>query len=615
MTRSARAVLAVCVVFFAIPTAIWAEPVPEGSSKSVAPPGQTKDAQILVDLESWADAQAVAERAGLVLASQSRASSSWYYLTADDQSSINNALTILESTPGVRMAVAGATQKYTQHDFVPDDPYFETLGGGWANPGQWYLDNPFTDDLDIRVTEAWDRGVTGKGVLVGVVDDGLQINHPDLAANVVTNLSWNFGNNTQDPSPVYSSDGHGTSVAGVIGAVGNNGIGVSGVAPEVGLVGLRVDFYQQGDNQFSDATRYRSDVIKVKNHSYGIPIGYIPDNMLALANEQSAAEGVINVRSAGNEGSNANAKQLQASRHSLTVAAMAADGKYAYYSNFGANVFVTAPSSANASYPRITTTDRTGPLGYSDGENPTFPDPDYTPSFGGTSASAAIVSGGVAEILQVNPNLNIRGIKHILARTSRKIDPNDSDWTTNAAGFDFNPNYGFGLIDVDAACRLAETFTQPEEELYYETGRINVNRIIPDDNSTGITRTFDLEGDGFLETVEATFGFTHAFPGDLDIVLTSPSGTESRLAYAGTWAAYMRDWETGQVDPLVWTFSSAAFWGEDLTGTWTMKVSDEVAWDEGDWEYFSVAAYASVPEPATLSMLLVGALTILRRKT
>ena len=71
--------------------------------------------------------------------------------------------------------------------------------------------------------------------------------HPDLVNNYDAADSWDFGNNDPDPAPYYAFDDHGTSVAGIAAAQGNNGIGVSGTAPNASLAGLRLDFLTDTD--------------------------------------------------------------------------------------------------------------------------------------------------------------------------------------------------------------------------------------------------------------------------------------------------------------------------------------------------------------------------------
>src|SRR5205085_2327301 len=87
-----------------------------------------------------------------------------------------------------------------------------------------------TPGLDGNVQAAWDMGVTGKGVTIGINDTGMEVTQPDLAGNVSPLASYDFLSGDDDPSPAAGED-HATAVAGVAAAQANNGIGGSGVAP------------------------------------------------------------------------------------------------------------------------------------------------------------------------------------------------------------------------------------------------------------------------------------------------------------------------------------------------------------------------------------------------
>ena len=112
---------------------------------------------------------------------------------------------------------------------------------------QWFLENTGQDAFatlggivgeDINHSGALVLGITGEGVRVNVIDTGLEIQHPDLQANIVAGGSYNYLDGSSDPTNTTSSAGdHGTSAAGIIAAVGSNGIGVSGVAGAAQLQG------------------------------------------------------------------------------------------------------------------------------------------------------------------------------------------------------------------------------------------------------------------------------------------------------------------------------------------------------------------------------------------
>jgi hypothetical protein len=532
--------------------------------------------------------------------------------------------------------------EHVLYAFTPNDPYY-TTGNPAGFKGQWHLNVQNSGAaFDANVTPAWNRDVTGQGVIIGIVDDGLQQLHPDLAPNFDAADSENFADGiggSVDPSPVNSNssasnpsgDNHGTSVAGVAAARGGNGIGVTGAAPLASLAGLRIDFPTQTESMFVNATLYHSSggntSIKVKNHSYGISAPYIPSVNEGNAVVTSANAGTIHVFAAGNErclengtssgtctasfDGDANKKYLQGLQETVTVAALGSNGKFASYSNYGANVWVTAPSNSSGFF-AITTTDRTGGAattgGYNNstsGDIDNFPDLDYNAIFGGTSSASPLVSGIMALGKQVQPALDMRFAKHLLARTSRKIDAGDVDarggWITNAAGFNFDENYGFGLIDADAFTTQAALYSGVTPLVTQTIGATNVGQAIPDNNFVGVTRTFNLAAGGPLEEVEVHLNYTETFRGDIEALLTSPAGTVSRLMFRN----YL-----DTVSNLDWTFLSNAFWGESPLGTWTLNLKDVYAGGTGTWNNYSVLAkmgtLIAVPEPTSLAIVAIG---------
>ena len=498
--------------------------------------------------------------------------------------------------------------------FVPNDPYFQ------GQPQkQWHLYNPFTPGLDVNVLPAWARETTGLGVTIGIIDTGFESFHPDLNPAYRSDLSFDFGQNDGVADPVFTDDDHGTSVAGVVAARGGNGIGVTGAAPFASLSNLRVDFHNGTDAQFADAQRYKSVVgnnpIAIKNQSYGIGTAYISDPIGAGSDSDSAAAGTVICVSAGNERSSsaypayptgdANQKGVQANADVITVAALASDGKFAYYSNFGASVFVTAPSSGVLG---VLTTDRLGGEGYNTaaggGDGDPFTSLDYTSTFGGTSSSSPLVAGVLALVKQAQPLLDVRFAKHLLARTSRVVDANDSTlssdggWRANAAGFKFNPDYGFGLIDADALCRAAPNYAGVTALTTY-SNTISPNLAIADGTGTSYTNlvpgavtsvnipiTAPSTAKG-LEAVIVTIGSNHTFSGDLQATLTSPSGTTRNLMRVSNGRAAGTNW--------TWKFSANGFWGEKADGTWTLKIADYYGGDTGTLQTVRIDARTGSP--------------------
>lgn len=138
----------------------------------------------------------------------------------------------LERQPDVAYA---QPNYYREASEIPDDPRFDSLWG-LRNTGQLVRREAGIAGADISALDAWET-TTGSGdVTVAVVDTGVDATHPDLADNV-TGGGWDFVDDDDEPS---DPNGHGTHVAGTIGAIGDNGIGVAGVAWEVGLMPVRV---------------------------------------------------------------------------------------------------------------------------------------------------------------------------------------------------------------------------------------------------------------------------------------------------------------------------------------------------------------------------------------
>ncbi len=530
--------------------------------------------QIVVRLENTALANGVATAAGLRVARVPAHAPGLAILEADSPEDALAAMESLRAAAGVQSAdVMLARQK--QKKTALNDTYY-------AN--QWHLRNTTQQGgalwIDLNVEPVWANSITGTGVTVGIVDDGLQHAHPDLQPNYNAALSYDFNGNDSDPAPVdLVNDGHGTSAAGLVGARGNNGVGVSGVAYQAGLAGLRLIAAPTTDQEEADAFNLHNNLIHVKSNSWGEPDtgsnlgGAGPLAKAALINGVTTGRGGrgtiyvfaggngLDVQDNSNYDSFANAIQV------IAVGAVNDFGFQSYYSEPGANLVVCAPANGGDHNEGIATTDLTGEAGYNhsgEGAND-LSNRSYTRTFGGTSAACPETAGVVALMLQANPNLGWRDVKEILLRSARPVHATDPDWLTNAAGMHFNHKYGAGLADAAAAVTLAQTWTN----LPTATSTQLANAIaaaIPDNSTNGVTRTFNFANANFrVEHVEVTANIAHAYRGDLEVILTSPSGMTSRLAE-------QRD------DPgdnySNWTFSSVRHWGESAAGSWTVKVAD-----------------------------------------
>ncbi len=454
---------------------------------------------------------------------------------------------------------------------MPNDPLignqWNLKASGAALPGS-----------DMNVEGAWNYGgsggVLGSGVKIAIVDSGIESAHPDLAGNFDVLLSKDFITGNPGSEPLGVGERHGTAVAGMAAARGNNGIGIAGVAPNATLVGARLvvgDFTT--DAQTAEAIAHRTDVIAVKNNSwgYGSPLYFIePLLEAALANSTATGrggKGTIFTFAAGNDGDkeeNANYSELTGSIYTIAVGATDSLNRRAPYSEPGANLVVSAPSHGFTNGALgLTTTDRVATLGYNTGASPGG---DYYSNFSGTSASCPAVSGVIALMLEKNPTLGWRDVQEILIRSARKISPTDSGWFTNAAGLHFHHDFGAGLVDATAAVNLAAGWTNSGTQTQAVSTAAGLSLAIPNSSPAGVELPFVLPAPNLI-TEHATLSVTidHSARGDLEITLISPSGTESKLAEV------RNDLGAGYAG---FTFSTVRNWGENSAGTWRLKVAD-----------------------------------------
>ena len=415
-----------------------------------------------------------------------------------DVSNLANATYyVLASTPPQGVELGG--RDYTNEDYAgftldaAGRIRFECQAPGYGGQSgvvdplyrqQWHLNNTgqraYSDsagspNADLSLNRILSRGPTGAGVRVAVVDTGLETCHPDLAASVEVDASFNFnaglagrtltfapwhGARPDEPYNPYPVGDHGTSVAGLIAAESRNGVGGRGVAPGVALRGYNmlsaVDYDVSVYLDSLGASRFAPDSanVDVFNMSFG-GFGYprnISGDREALfafgARQLRGGLGAIYVKAAGNGFRNcaaidpsplaaevgcasANGDATNNIPYVIVVGGLRATGVRASYASAGANLWVSAPAGEyGVSEPAMVTTDQVGSTAgygvfYGDrlSQLPDLnPNHDHTSSFNGTSSAAPNVSGVVAILLEAVPTLTWREVKHVLASTARRTD-------------------------------------------------------------------------------------------------------------------------------------------------------------------------------------------------
>ncbi len=485
----------------------------------------------------------------------------------------------------------------------PNDPLFRY---------QWFLSNTGQSGgaigSDINVLPVW-PDYTGKGVRVAIVDNGTQLDHPDLAANIDLAASWDAVRNVPGGGPIATTDDHGTPVAGLVAEVANNGIGGSGVAPDATLLAYRISLGAGKTNAdsstiaFQKALEHQADVV---NNSWGAGQAFVNNindpaqapffsALYALGTEGRGGKGSIILFANGNDGAeryDGNLDNYKNDRHVIAVGAVDDAGVRASYSTPGANLLVSAPAGASTfqSDERpsngVLSTDRTGSDGYNKLAGVAG---DYAYAFNGTSAATPIVSGVVALMLQANPNLGYRDVQEILAHSARFIDVGGIEWVRthpsagvwNGGDALFSRNYGFGEVDAHGAVRLAEVYPYLHSAPRSDANVLRVDASIPVnadmDTNDDPTVTFNVSlPDGFdLNHLDLTLSASVAAASAMSVFLTSPSGTRIAMIQTPQNAVVLTPEEVGH---LAWpeggfTMGTNAFWGEKSGGSWLVEVS------------------------------------------
>lgn len=471
---------------------------------------------------------------------------------------------------------------------IPTDPNFNQ---------QWHLlstaQNPGTPGLDLNITEVWDR-YTGRGVTIGIIDSAIQYTHLDLENNYNQAIDYDGIQNDDNPFPDTPDESpHGTQVAGVIASTAYNGLGGAGVAFGAEIAGFRRSFFSPTTDIDAELLR-RQINFDISNNSWE-ELRLFADNFFTPEWQpvaQAIENAVINGRGgfgtvftfqAGETaafGGNSNYHNLANSRYTIAVAGLNENGQKYGPSLSGANVLVSAPAT------NIFTT--------------TFNN-EYTSTFGGTSAAAAMVSGVVALMLEANPELGYRDVQEILAYSARQNDPEDPRWRFNGAnnwnggGLHTHPDYGFGLVDAKTAVTLAETWqlTSIRGNEQVISANASPNIFIPDDSPDGVFSTISIPSNLRIDHVEVVLDIDHTLFSDLKATLISPDGTESVLLDRPPATSFL---PTGvdigyKGDSLTFTFSSTDFWGEFGNGVWTLRLSDNQIKDTGIFKNWTLRLY------------------------
>jgi subtilisin family serine protease len=365
-------------------------------------------------------------------------------------------------------------RKVSKDDRFPSDPRFNNLWG-LHNTGQ----NGGLLDADIDAPEAWSKSVGRRGVVVAILDSGVDYNHPDLESNMWINPGEIQGNGLDDDGNGYVDDvhginaiehdgdpmddeGHGTHVAGIVGASGNNGIGISGVCWNCSLMALKF-LDEEGDGYLSHelkgieyAINNGADII---NGSFGTyDSSRIEKNAILAAQDA----GVLFVLSSGNDGLNDDQSHHYPSSYEadniIAVAASTRRDGLASFSNYGPDsVDVAAPGSSIYS---------------------TVPGNGYA-TYGGTSMAAPHVSGAAALIKSHNSSLTWRQIKSRLLSSCDSLPALAGKVVSGGRININNALVGQGSVTLSLRSGSGGTTDPPAGEYSYNQPRSVTVRALP----------------------------------------------------------------------------------------------------------------------------------------
>jgi Subtilase family len=367
-------------------------------------------------------------------------------LASVEAGKVQEAIRKLERDRRVAFAEPNFIVSGSSHGSTPNDPSMHQLWGldNFGQTVNWVAGTP---DADIDAKEAWAVSTGSPGVVVAVIDTGVDLSHPDLAPNMWVNpgedcagcrtngvdddgngyvddwRGWDFANDDNNPT---DDQGHGTHVAGTIAAAGNNGIGIAGVTWSTKIMPLKF-LSASGTGTVADAISAilyaNAQSVPILNNSWG---GEDFSQALLDAIEVTDTSGALFVAAAGNDFTNTDASATYPSGFDvpnvLSVGSTDALDRKSWFSNYGAaSVDLSAPGS------NILSTWPGGSYRFQDG----------------TSMAAPHVSGAAALAKATDPGASGAGLKALLLRT---IDP-----VATLAG----ASRTTGRLNVDRAARCA----------------------------------------------------------------------------------------------------------------------------------------------------------------
>ena len=484
---------------------------------------------------------------------------------------------------------------------------------------QWHLQTTTVAGVMVNASAnvaAAHATTEGDGVTIALIDDGVDIDHPEFqgAGKVVAPRDTSVrlpaaGSGVApdprafDPRPKEAGDRHGTACAGV--ACARGVAGASGVAPAAKLMPIR---FVEGLGSIAEAEAFQwaadhgADVISCSwgpedgdwsdpadpLHRQRVPLPASTKMAIDYANSQGrGGKGCVVLFAAGNGNESVDNDGYASYAGVIAVAACNDRGQRSVYSDFGNAVWCSFPSSDFQFVPEgrpkpltrgIWTVDRSGGAGYNPGGSTSRGDVagNFTDSFGGTSSACPGAAGVAALVLARNPACTSAEVRQILKSACERIDPQGGAY--DASGH--SRFYGYGRLDAARAVELAAPTVATSQRLIEGI----FNRPIPDQQT--IEAELMVGDTAKVADFAVAVELLHSYLGDLRIELQPPAGLGGAIV--------LHDRQGGATKNLKKIYRSAelpalaALRGQSFAGSWTLRIADQAAQDQGTLVRFAL---------------------------
>ncbi len=315
--------------------------------------------------------------------------------------------------------------------YCVNDPHFSNYQWNLRNTGQ----NGGTAGVDVNFCNSIGISTGSSSVIVAVVDEGIQLNHPDLNIHPT---SYDSESGTS-PSVVYGT--HGTNCAGFISARNNNGIGIAALAPNCPSMSISNTLLSNPDSRQKRADginfAWRNGASVISN-SWGSSVQYsiINDAISTALTNGRSGKGCVVVFASGNDYSASVGYPANCHPDILAVGSVNRNGSRSTFSNYGTNLDIVAPGENVCS-----TTTGSG----------------YIMSTSGTSFSCPTAAAVAALVISVNSALTQKQVTNIIEKSARKIGNYSYTSTSGKPNGTWNNEMGYGLLDAHAAVSMANS--------------------------------------------------------------------------------------------------------------------------------------------------------------